>query len=377
MQTGASPQPGIALDQGAAAGGLIGADVLAGSHSGATVSIADKVAFLSEAAAYPGHVGPVTRRETHMSWLFFLDHAVYKLKKPVRLPYLDFSTVRRREAACRAEYALNQRLAPQVYEAVVPLVQRLGGLAVGGPGEVVDWLVLMRRLDESRTLEVRLPAGELSVAERNAVAELLGRFYRQARRVHVPPAVHLARWRAAIEDNAVVMLNPRLGLPAGEVRAVLAVQRRFLRLRRGRLAVRARQGRILDAHGDLRPEHVWMGPPVKVIDRLEFSPRLRAVDPLDELASFDVEAERLGAPTTGAHVRRRVMAGLHDHPPTELCLFYRAYRAMLRARLSIAHLLEPNPRTPEKWPRQSRAYLHLAARDARRLAALLRRPADR
>jgi aminoglycoside phosphotransferase family enzyme len=351
--------------------------MLARADRGPAPSIADKVAFLGQAGAYGLGAAPVARRETHMSWLFFVDETVFKLKKPVRFSYLDFSTLARREAACRAEYALNQQLAPQVYEGVVPLVRTSRGLALGGEGEVVDWLVRMRRLDQDLSLEARLLAGATAPAELDALAALLARFYRRAPRVRVPPGRRLADWRAAIAENARVLTDPRLGLPAGRVRAVLALQRRFLRVRGDLLVARARQGRIVDAHGDLRPEHVWMGPPIKIIDRLEFSAALRAVDPLDELAFLGVEAERLGAAGAGARIARRTMVALHEEAPPALYLFYRTHRALLRARLSIAHLLEPDPRTPEKWPRQARAYLEIAVRDARALAVLLRSPAGR
>jgi aminoglycoside phosphotransferase family enzyme len=116
---------------------------------------------------------------------------------------------------------------------------------------------------------------------------------------------------------------------------------------------------------------------VKIIDRLEFSAELRTVDWADELAALEVEMERLGAAGAGRRLGRRVLAALHDAPSPELYLFYRIYRALLRARFAIAHLLEPEPRTPEKWPSQARDYLAIAARDARQLRRRLRTPADR
>jgi aminoglycoside phosphotransferase family enzyme len=88
-----------------------------------------------------------------MSWVFLAGDKVYKLKKPVRFPYLDFSTLERREAACRAEFNLNRCLAPDVYIDVTPLVASSSGLSLGGPGRVVDWLVVMRRLDDHWVLE--------------------------------------------------------------------------------------------------------------------------------------------------------------------------------------------------------------------------------
>lgn len=359
------------------------ADVAAGLSACAAPPAADvpleaKLACLSRPGAFPGSAATAAGlHETHMSWLFFAGDAVYKLKKPVRFAYLDFSSLARRRAACEAEFHLNQRLAPGVYRAVVPLVRTKSGLRVGGPGEVVDWLVQMRRLDLSRTLEAVLQVDGLARTECAALADLLAEFYRRAPRPRRTFASDLAGWRRLLAFNRRVLLHPALGMPAGAVRYVLAAQARFLRQCAPLLARRAREGRVVDAHGDLRPEHISLGPPILIIDRLEFSADLRRVDWLDELAFLELETEILGAPDVGRRIRRGVCTRLHDDPPEGLRLFYASTRALLRARLAIAHLMEPDPRTPEKWPRQARAYLALALRDARRLELFLRRPADR
>jgi len=94
-----------------------------------------------------------------MSWVFLTKDRVSKLKKPVRFAYLDFSTLDRREAACRADYLLNQRLAPDVYLGVVPLALLISGLTISADGPVVDWLVVMQRLEENATLEAALREG--------------------------------------------------------------------------------------------------------------------------------------------------------------------------------------------------------------------------
>src|SRR5499427_9676333 len=114
------------------------------------VSLDEKVAFLSRTTSYRPPVRRVGRRETHMSWVFLAGEEVYKLKKPLRFPYLDFSTLARREAACRAELTLNRRLAPNVYKAVVPIRWSSRGLTISGPGDIADWLVVMQRLDERK-----------------------------------------------------------------------------------------------------------------------------------------------------------------------------------------------------------------------------------
>ncbi len=108
-----------------------------------------------------------------------------------------------------------------------------------------------------------------------------------------------------------------------------------------------------------------------IIDCLEFDAKLRALDPLDEIAFLHLECERLGGLPAAERIRRRLARALDDDPSSGLFLFYRSHRAMLRARLSIAHLLDANPRTPEKWPRLTRVYLKLAVTDAARLERIL------
>jgi aminoglycoside phosphotransferase family enzyme len=330
-------------------------------------TLEDKVAFLRRPQSYAHSPSDVLTRETHMSWVFLAGNRVYKLKKPVHFPYLDFSTLDRREAACRAELALNRRLAPDVYLAVVPLVAGPTGLHIGGAGPVIDWLVVMRRLDERLMLEHLIQSKRIDPAQIDRVVATLTQFYRQAPRVFISSAVHRERWRQNLINNRRVLLDARLGLPAGLVRRIDQVQRRFLTWGAALLRGRVLNGHIVDGHGDLRPEHVWLGEPPKIIDCLEFNPGLRAVDPLDEFAYLGLECERLGSAWASERIRSRMAWAFHDGAPEPLFTFYRCQRATLRARLAIAHLLEPSPRAPEKWPKLACSYLRLAEGDARSL----------
>lgn len=341
-------------------------------------ALADKVAFLSRSSAYALARGEtVALRETHMSCVFLAGDKVYKLKKPVRFPYLDFSTLARRESACRAELTLNRRLARDVYLDVRPLTLSRSGLAIGGTGAVVDWLVVMRRLEEQSTLEHALIDHRLGTLQLDRVVAVLIPFYRKSERVFTVPNTQIYEWQRSLRDNTRILIKPRLGLPSGLIRRLDHVQRLFLTECAELLMERACKGRILDGHGDLRPEHIWLTDGIEVIDCLEFNAKLRAVDPFDELAYLSLECERLGAAWVGDYCRLKLAEGLHDSPPESLYRFYRCHRAVLRARLAIAHLLEENPRTPEKWPRVARAYLDIAARDAARLERLIRTRRDR
>ena len=336
-------------------------------------ALARKVGWLSCADHYDPAPDAVAARETHMSWVFMAGDRVYKLKKPVRFPYLDFSTLERRAAACRAEVSLNVRLAPDVYLGVTPLTVTAGGYVIGGSGPVAEWLVVMRRLDESQTLERLLGAREVSRAQVQTLAERLRHFYRHASRITIDPASYRLSLQRAVALDRRVLLDPSFALGRGRIERISEIQRRFLRQRRKVLAERIHRRFIVDAHGDLRPEHIWLSAPYPIIDCLEFNASLRALDALDELAFLHLECERLGGRWVGEMLRRRLAITLDDDPGTGLFLFYRINRAMLRARLSIAHLMDANPRTPEKWPRLARTYLAIATSDARELERLLAR----
>src|SRR5262249_4426954 len=238
------------------------------------VSLDEKVAFLSRTATYASPVCRITRLETHMSWIFFAGEEVYKLKKPLRFPYLDFSTLARREAACRAELTLNRKLAPNVYKAVMPVRWSSRGLAIGGQGGIVYLLVVMRRLDQRETLEYALEAGRLATWQLDRLVSTLTDFYRHASAIFVSCDNHLRDWHRSLAYNKSVLLDPRLGLPAGLVRQVDRAQRRFLAKRSALIADPVRDRHIVEGHGDLRPEHISLGAPVTNHDITQFKPPL-------------------------------------------------------------------------------------------------------
>lgn len=337
---------------------------------GAGPTLDAKVEFLSRPDSY-GLSAPVVRHETHMSWVFLAGDRAFKLKKPVRFPYLDFSTLERREQACRTELRLNRRLAPDIYLDVLPLTASAGALRLGGERTPVDWLVVMRRLDERFMLDRLIADGQVTVRQLDRLIEVLARFYRTAAPTFLAPQVLLADFSHSLADNRRVLFDARFGLPSGLMRRADSVQRRFLQRHGDLIAARLRHRRIVDGHGDLRPEHISLDDKVRIIDCLEFNARLRVVDPFDEIAYLGLECERLGAPWVGDYLQRRMKHVLRDGPADELFAFYRCHRASLRARLAIAHLMEAHPRTPEKWPKVTRAYLAIADESARRLEAHL------
>lgn len=347
-----------------------GRDLLAAPHdpAGHGDTLANKVAFLSLPDSYPGAPPCVEMVETHMSWVFLTDRFAHKLKKPVRYEFLDFSSLEARRRSCQDEVRLNRRLAPKVYIAAVPLVVNAeGGLQLDGEGEPVDWLVRMHRLPSDRMLDHAIRQGTVRVEKLHAVARLLAEFYKDAIRVAVPPSEFRRRLADAIRRNRRVLALPEFGLDADRIEAACGALDKVLVDDARLFERRVRSGCVVEGHGDLRPEHVFLGPEPAVIDCLEFNRDFRIVDWADELAFLAMECERLGSPDAGQVILKTCCRELDDRPPAALIHFYKACSALLRAKLTILHLRDDDVRAPEKWRLQALEYLGLARIFAGRL----------
>jgi uncharacterized protein len=323
---------------------------------------AEVVAFLGSPAAHGG--APVDVRETSMSWVFLTPERAYKLKKPIRRPPLDFSTLARRHRSCAEEVRLNARLAPETYLGLVPIRFGRHGLALGGPGRVVDWLVEMVRLADDAMLSSRIVAGDAREADALAVADRLAAFYAGLPREPEAGPTYLDRLRRELALDARVLLRPDFGLPeaASCLRSAVASLDRLAPL----VLERARAGLVVEGHGDLRPEHVNLSPPIQIIDCLEFDRALRLLDAYEEVGYLGLECAQLGADWIGPIMLGRLAERLGAPPPPALQACYTLLRALNRARLCLAHLLETPVRTPERWHPLARAYL--AAAEAARLS---------
>lgn len=292
--------------------------------------------FLRDPGSYPHRTGSVEVAETHISWVFLTDRFAYKLKKPVRYEFVDYSTLALRERACQAEVRLNRRLAPEVYLGVVPVCRdSKGRFNLRGVGAVVDYLVHMQRLPADRTLEVLLRSGKLTEREVRQTVDLLVRFYQQAPPLVLQAETYLAAVEQHVRANREELLQARHGLPADLVHRVHGAQTRMLSLHPDLILDRARDGRLVDGHGDLRPEHVYLladGP--AIIDCLEFSDALRTIDVADELCFLAMECGRLGRADVGAQIVQACLHATLDRPPRMLLAFYTAYRACVRAKVA-------------------------------------------
>ena len=324
------------------------------------------VEFLKQPRSYPHHPESVELRETHISWVFLAGREAYKLKKPVRFDFLDFSSLDLRKAACEAELRLNRRLSPSVYRGLVPVCQsKAGKLSLDGAGEPVDWLVRMRRLDDARTLEAVLSHPDAAAncePQIRAVAEHLAKFYVSQAPITTRIGEFREQLRHHIADNQHQLLQlDALESAQNTIRLVHAAQMRFLVVHQEVLDDRVRDGRIVDGHGDLRPEHIYLNHEPLVIDCIEFNDEYRINDIADELAFLAMECDRLHVASVGKLLFEAYAEESHDVVPPRLLAFYKAYRACVRAKVAAlrGQQLDSNASTPSGERERSLEHIYL------------------
>ncbi|MBX4963436.1 hypothetical protein [Rhizobium binae] len=325
------------------------------------LSLDQKVGFLSRQEAYGEGSAPVTALETHMSWVFLCGDRVYKFKKPIVSPFIDFSDLAARELNCKTELRLNRRLAPDVYLRVTPLVSHPDGmLSIDGEGTVEEWLLEMRRLPEKFMLDQLIKSGTHTANDLVRLAERLTAFYRRAEPISLDPLDHFRLLECQNEINREVLRHEEFDIDHQAARNLLNDLDHAFHQLRDPIEQRIKQGRYIEGHGDLRPEHICLCDPLAIFDCLEFDRRLRLIDPFDEIAFLGMECSFLGAPDIADTLYLMMEEKLDDRILPELRFLYTAFRAAMRARMSYSHLLDCVRVVPGLWEEKTTKYLALA-----------------
>lgn len=317
---------------------------------------------LADPAAYPHPAKDVAVFQTHISVVFLAGPLAYKLKKPVRLGFLDFSTPQLRRHFCEEEVRLNRRLAPHVYLGVVPVTEQDGRLRVEGSGEPVEWAVKMVRLPDGASLLDRLKRGEVGEGQVRRVARFVADFHRTA-----DGGPHVAEFGRF----DVVAGNARENFTQAEPHVGVTLSRPvFERLRgltdealeRLRPLIEARAGRGVprDTHGDLHLDHVYFGDDGGpfAIDCIEFNERFRFADPVADVAFLVMDLKFRGRPDLAEVLTQEYVAASGDAEGRELLPFYTAYRAAVRGKVEGFELTEPEVHDDEKAAAAGRAKAH-------------------
>lgn len=329
---------------------------------------------LHDPAMYPEPTTTVEVRETHISVVFLTDQYAYKIKKPLNLGFLDYSTLAQRQVYCQHELTLNRRLSSNVYLEVVAIHHDGQHYTFAERGPVVEYALKMRRLPAERTLEALLAHGEVGPHTMDRLAHLLADFHR----THTLPDTStpfgtqehvLADWQENFSQTADCiggLIAPQTSTQIQH--AVLT----FLSRHAGWFAQRVETARIRDCHGDLRAEHIYLEEDqIHIIDCIEFNQRFRYIDIASEVAFLAMDLERLGYLDRAHHFVRAYVQASEDLSLYRLLDFYCCYRAYVRGKVASIRLHEAP--LPEERQRLEHDATHCFAL-AERYAARLTRP---
>ncbi|MDZ7809586.1 MAG: hypothetical protein U5L11_04755 [Arhodomonas sp.] len=299
--------------------------------------------------------------ETHLSWVLLTPSWVFKLKKALRYDYLDYGSLEARHHQCEEEVPTEPPAGTAVLSRGAAVTGTLeAGLQLDGDGRALDYLVHMRRLPRQTNLEQRLRAGRVDNADIDALAGVLSDFYHGLPGEPLSPQAYIADLRADVDSDAEHLLAGDYALERGHLRGLRRDLLGLIDAQASVLSQRVRRGFVVEGHGDLRPEHVYLLPQPVAIDCLEFNRRMRLLDVADELGFLAMECARLGAAWAGERLRRCYAARSGDEAPETLYRLFMARRALLWAKLAVWHLDRDPAADRDKWTGRARRYVELA-----------------
>ncbi len=295
------------------------------------------VQALLQASRYPHAAADVKLVQTHISWVFLAGDFAYKIKKPVKLSFLDFSTPTLRQQACLQELRLNRRFAPDIYLDVVGLYHTPEDPCFAPQGAPFDYAVKMRRFDDGARLDRLLARGQLTPTHLTDLAQALAAFHGAAA---VAPATSPwgtpAQVLAPIRDNFADLLSASADARWRDAARALQVWTETQGAQLAPLMAQRKQaGYVREAHGDLHLANlVLIGPRVRLFDCIEFSDALRWIDVLSDVAFVYADLLAHGATGLASWFVNEVLACSGDYPAAALLRWYTVYRVLVRAKVA-------------------------------------------
>ncbi len=322
---------------------------------------------LLDPAALPDKTSTVRLVETHISSVLVADHFVYKVKKPVNLGFLDFSTLEKRQFYCQEEVRLNQRLSRDIYLGVLPVFKEGDRFRIGGEGgRIVDYAVRMRRIPEEKLMKVLFLKGRVTPHDVIAVARLLARFHAEAERSRdIDMFGRQERFKINTDENfAQTEKYVGITLPKSDYVALRRWTDDFYARNKGLFQGRIEKGKIRDCHGDLHMEHICLTDPVAAIDCIEFNDRFRYSDTVSDIAFLLMDLEYHGGGKLASHLWDAYVSESGDEEEEDLLTFYKVYRAYVRGKVISFRLDEDRLEKGDKdlAAREAAAYFDLAVR---------------
>lgn len=307
--------------------------------------LSELVQALLDPKAYPDSSSGVALMQTQMSLVFLTGDYVYKVKKPVDLGYLDYTTLEKRHFFCQREVELNYRLCPDAYLGVVSITENKGRIQIDGKGKVIDYAVKMRYLPQERMLNVLLAGNSVSTEMITGVAKKMAEFHKAAA---TGPAIsrygNLDIIILDAEENfrqtAKYIGNT---IPQETYQLVRRYTRAFIEANADLFRKRVAEGRIRDCHGDLHAAHVCFSKKNKICiyDCIEFNDRFRYVDVASEIAFLAMDLDRYERADLSRSFVDAYVSFSGDEELLKLLDFYKCYRAYVRGKVEGFKLDSP------------------------------------
>ncbi len=322
------------------------------------------VEALLEPRAYPHKPQRIELVQTQMSLIYLTGEYVYKVKKPVNLGYLDYTTLEKRHFFCRQELELNRRLCPDAYVTVVAVVEENGELRVEAQGKAIEYAVKMRQLPQDRMMDVLLPRGQVTPEMVARVAERLVNFHQKAETNQEIAAFGKLNVIRQNCDENFVQTEKYVGLTVlrAKYERIRGYTNGFIESNAGLFEKRVAEGRIRDCHGDLHAAHVCFTDDICIYDCIEFNNRFRYCDVVSELAFLAMDLDRYQQASLSQHLVDTYAGVSHDKGLLSLLNFYKCYRAYVRGKVEGFKLDDPLISQNEKAKalETARSYFQLA-----------------
>jgi len=284
---------------------------------------------------YPHRPPEIQLVQTQMSFIFLTGEYVYKVKKPVDLGYLDYTTLEKRRFFCHQELELNRRLCPDAYLNVVTITRDAEGIHIEGRGRAIEYAVKMRQLPQHRMMDVLLVQNQVSPEMVTRVAQNLTNFHQKAEtnsRIAAFGKLELIRQNTD-ENFSQTEKYIDVSIPPSQYDRIKKYTNDFIHNNSDLFTKRVNENRIRDCHGDLHSAHICFTEDICIYDCIEFSDRFRYSDVASEIAFLAMDLDRYHHADLSQHLVNTYVALSHDKELLDLLNFYKCYRAYVRGKV--------------------------------------------
>jgi aminoglycoside phosphotransferase family enzyme len=303
--------------------------------------------------------------ETHISWVLLSGDTVYKIKKPIKFSFLDFSTLKKRKFLCEEEVRLNRRLSPDIYLGVVPVSKDSGTLSLGGEGEAIGYAVKMKRLAQESRMDLLLQEGKVTEDHIREISGIVVGFHQEIEVINDTGYSSAEVVKRQIDDLGEFRDAIEEACGLGEkVDASLEACDSFIEKNKELFEQRQSEGKIRDCHGDLHSANIFITDRIIIFDCIEFSKDFRFIDTASEIAFMAMDLDAFGREDFSqlfveTYIRLSKDGGIARMLPIYLC-----YRANVRAKIAAIDFQQHPGEEPKE---RMRKYVLLAERYSKML----------